>query len=131
MSERQPGLYDSVARKWHALVERRRTHLTELRETGRWRHYYTWDELLEAMREAAGTSGTWARLAGIDQGEARSAEFATAATPTISSNRSHCSRPVSARSRKVEAGFRNHAPTKRVDHDATELPTSWSTVALR
>jgi uncharacterized repeat protein (TIGR03809 family) len=81
MSERQPGLYDSVARKWHALVERRRTHLTELRETGRWRHYYTWDELLEAMREAAGTSGTWARLAGIEQGEARSAEFAIAATP--------------------------------------------------
>ena len=39
------------------------------------------DELLEAMREAAGTSGTWARLAGIDKGEARSAEFAIAATP--------------------------------------------------
>ena len=51
--------------------------------------------------------------------------------PTISSNRSHCSRPVSARSRKVEAGLRNHAPTKRLDHDATELPASWSTVALR
>jgi hypothetical protein len=53
----------------------------ELRETGRWRHYCTWDQLLEATREAAGTSGTWAQLAGFEQGEAVNAEFASAATP--------------------------------------------------
>jgi hypothetical protein len=69
MSERQPSPYDSVARKWHALAERRQAHLAQLRETGRWRHYYTWDGLLEAMGDAANLSDTWARIAGLDQAE--------------------------------------------------------------
>ena len=81
MSERQPGPYDSVARKWQALAERRHAHFVELRETGRWRHYYTWDGLLEAMREAASMSDTWARLAGIERGEAAGAEFVAEDTP--------------------------------------------------
>ena len=51
MSERQPRPYDDIARKWHALAERRRAHVVELRDSGRWQHYYTWDELLEALRE--------------------------------------------------------------------------------
>jgi uncharacterized repeat protein (TIGR03809 family) len=67
MSERQPGHYDSVARKWHALAERRRMHVIELRESGRWRHYYTAEGLLEALREAVGMRDAWARIAGLEQ----------------------------------------------------------------
>ena len=66
MSERQPSPYDSVARRWHALAERRREHLIELRESGRWRHYYTSEQLLEVVREAVNTRDAWARIAGLD-----------------------------------------------------------------
>jgi uncharacterized repeat protein (TIGR03809 family) len=69
MSERQPRPYDDIARKWHALAERRRAHVVELRDSGRWRHYYTWDGLLEALREAVATRDTWARLAGLAEDE--------------------------------------------------------------
>jgi hypothetical protein len=67
MSARQPGPYDDVARKWHALAVRRQMHVEELRDSGRWRHYYDWDELIEALLEASATRETWARLAGLAQ----------------------------------------------------------------
>jgi hypothetical protein len=71
MLARQPGPYDSVARKWLALAERRRLHLDELRDTGRWRHYYTSAELLEAIREAVVLRDKWARiLVPRDEGDA-------------------------------------------------------------
>jgi uncharacterized repeat protein (TIGR03809 family) len=70
MSSRQPGPYDSVARKWLALAERRRAHVIELRESGRWRHYYTPEGFLEALREAVRTRDEWARLAGVETGSA-------------------------------------------------------------
>ena len=69
MSARQAAPYGSVARKWLALAERRRTHVIELRESGRWRHYYTPDEFLEALREAVNTRDEWARLASFERGE--------------------------------------------------------------
>jgi hypothetical protein len=69
MSARQPGPYDDLARKWHALAARRQAHVEELRDSGRWRHYYDWDELIEALREATATRETWARLAGLPQNE--------------------------------------------------------------
>ena len=53
MSARQPGPYDDVARKWHALAVRRQMHVEELRDSGRWRHYYDWDELIEATESGA------------------------------------------------------------------------------
>jgi uncharacterized repeat protein (TIGR03809 family) len=74
MSERQPGPYDSVARKWHALAERRRAHVVELRESGRWRHYYTAEELLSALREAVNMRDSWARIAGLANDEADRAD---------------------------------------------------------
>jgi hypothetical protein len=70
MSARGISPYDSIARRWHALAERRRAHVAELRDSGRWRHYYTWEELLDALREAVNTRDEWARLAGLDEGEA-------------------------------------------------------------
>jgi hypothetical protein len=68
MSERQ-SLYNDVARKWHALAERRCFYLAELRDSGRWRRYYGWEEIVEAVREAADARDTWARLAGLPEGE--------------------------------------------------------------
>jgi hypothetical protein len=68
MSARQPSRYDDVARKWVALAERRRAHVAELRESGRWRHYYTWEELLAELREAVNSRNEWARIAGIELG---------------------------------------------------------------
>jgi hypothetical protein len=70
MSARGISPYDSIARKWLALAERRRVHVVELRDSGRWRHYYTWDELLDAMGEAVDTRDEWARLAGLGEGGA-------------------------------------------------------------
>jgi hypothetical protein len=64
MSARQPGPYDDLARKWLALAERRRAHVVELRDSGRWKHYYTQEELLDAMHEAVRTCDQWAKIAG-------------------------------------------------------------------
>jgi len=74
MSERQPSPYDSIARRWHALAERRRAHVIELRESGRWKHYYTSEELLEALREAVSMRDAWAKIAGLQNDEALEAD---------------------------------------------------------
>jgi hypothetical protein len=65
MSERQPGPYDSIARKWLSLAERRREHFLELLNSDRWRHYYTELELQEEMHKAALVRDRWAKLAGV------------------------------------------------------------------
>jgi len=69
MSERHPGPYDDIARKWLALAERRRTHVAELRDSGRWKHYYTPEQLLEVMREAVHSRDRWAEIAGVEAGK--------------------------------------------------------------
>jgi uncharacterized repeat protein (TIGR03809 family) len=74
MSERQTSPYDSIARRWHALAERRRAHVSELRESGRWKHYYTAEELLEALREAMNMRDAWAKIAGLQPDEASQAD---------------------------------------------------------
>ena len=53
MSERQQGPYDSIARKWLALAERRQAHFIELVDSGRSRHYFTPEVLNAEMRKAA------------------------------------------------------------------------------
>jgi hypothetical protein len=65
MSERQPLPYDSVARKWLALAERRHAHIIELSDTGRWRHYFTRTELEIELNKAEALRDEWARIAGI------------------------------------------------------------------
>jgi uncharacterized repeat protein (TIGR03809 family) len=52
-----------ITRKGRELAERRRAHLVELYDTGRWKHYYTWEQLLVRMREAIKVVETWERLA--------------------------------------------------------------------
>src|SRR5215472_12577555 len=64
MSERQPSPYDSIARSWLALVERRQRNFIELCNTGRWRHYYTHAQFLDELRKVLHLRNQWARLAG-------------------------------------------------------------------
>jgi len=72
MSERQKTLrvYDSVARKWRDLAERRRQHYIEMYESGRWRHYYTEDQFLVQMREVTQAVEAWAKIVGPTEPQA-------------------------------------------------------------
>jgi uncharacterized repeat protein (TIGR03809 family) len=51
-----------ITRKGRDLAERRRVHLVDLYDSGRWKHYYTEGELLARMREAIRMVETWDRL---------------------------------------------------------------------
>jgi len=70
MSAGHSGSYGDVARKWFALAERRHAHVVELRDSGRWKHYYTAEELHEVMREVVRSRDRWAKLAGFGIGDA-------------------------------------------------------------
>jgi hypothetical protein len=65
MSERQQSPYDSIARKWLALVERRQQNFIELCNTGRWRHYYSHAQFHDEMRKVLHLRNQWAQLAGL------------------------------------------------------------------
>src|SRR5262245_27341853 len=69
MSERQQSPYDSIARSWLALVERRQRNFLELCNTGRWRHYYTHAQFLDELRKVLHLRNQWARLAGLPVSE--------------------------------------------------------------
>jgi hypothetical protein len=56
----------ALARKWHALAERRRNHLKELYETGAWKRYYTEETLRSQMREAVREVEHWGAMLGDD-----------------------------------------------------------------
>jgi uncharacterized repeat protein (TIGR03809 family) len=51
-----------LTRRWRELAERRRAHFIELYDTGRWKHYYTEEQLLARMREAIRLAETWEQL---------------------------------------------------------------------
>ncbi len=51
-----------ITRKWRKLAEQRRAHFIELYDTGRWKHYYTEEQLLSRMREAIRLAETWEQL---------------------------------------------------------------------
>jgi uncharacterized repeat protein (TIGR03809 family) len=64
MSARLPGhALDEVALKWRTLAERRRAHLIELYDSGRWRYYYDEERFLRYMREAIRQCERWAEVA--------------------------------------------------------------------
>ena len=69
MSEGQQSPYDSIARSWLALVERRQRNFIELCTTGRWRHYYTRAQLIDEVRKVLRLRAEWARLAGVSVSE--------------------------------------------------------------
>ena len=64
MSARQNGPYDSIARKWLALAERRKAHLIELQQNGRWERYYTDVQLADELDELGVACDRLAKLAG-------------------------------------------------------------------
>ena len=53
-----------LTRRWRELADKRRAHLIELYESGRWKHYYTEEQLVARMREAINLAETWDRLSG-------------------------------------------------------------------
>jgi uncharacterized repeat protein (TIGR03809 family) len=81
MSEPQQGRYDSIARRWLALVELRQAHFIELCDSGRWRHYYTHDEFLAEMQKVLRVRDQWAELAGLSNED--SADAADAPAPEL------------------------------------------------
>ncbi len=52
-----------ITGKWHDLAERRRAHLIDLYETGRWKRYYSESEFVALMRETVQLADDWSRLA--------------------------------------------------------------------
>ena len=64
MSEQIPRCMSvELTRRWRDLAEKRRAHLVELYDSGRWKHYYTEDQLVARMREAIRQTEAWNRLA--------------------------------------------------------------------
>jgi len=53
---------EEIARKWRALVQRRREYLAELYRSGRYKKYFTEQALLDQMREAAAAAQQWDAL---------------------------------------------------------------------
>ena len=63
MSEQIPRCMPvEITRKWRELAERSRAHFVELYDSGRWRHYYTEEELLARMRDAIRLAEIWEQL---------------------------------------------------------------------
>jgi hypothetical protein len=63
MSPRQANTFDSVSKKWLALVERRKQFFIDLCDSGRWKHYYdTQDELREEMRKVILLRSLWVKV---------------------------------------------------------------------
>lgn len=54
---------EAAAGKWHAIAKRRREHLVELYDSGRWRRYFTEEVFLARMREAVREVEGWQVLA--------------------------------------------------------------------
>jgi uncharacterized repeat protein (TIGR03809 family) len=57
------GALDAVSHKWRRLAERRKAHLVELFQSGRWKHYYTEEQLLRYLREADRLTERWTAIA--------------------------------------------------------------------
>jgi len=51
-----------IMQKWHALAEKRQANLLDLYDSGRWKHYYSEEQVLARIREANGLVDIWKRL---------------------------------------------------------------------
>ena len=56
--------FDKIAKKWHALAQRRLAYLGELERSGRWKWYYADEQFQSQLRQAERTVVLWAKLAG-------------------------------------------------------------------
>jgi len=66
MSKEQRFRSEEIARKWHALAERRREHFTRLHDSGRWRKYYREHNFFAQMRETARMTDAWNKVVRVD-----------------------------------------------------------------
>jgi uncharacterized repeat protein (TIGR03809 family) len=72
MSEQIPRCMSvEITRRWRDLAEKRRAPFVELYDSGRWKHYYTEEQLLARLREAIRLAETWQRLAAGPDGPHR------------------------------------------------------------
>lgn len=55
--------WERVALKWRELAERRRDHIYDLYQSGRWTHYYTDNQFLDEMHTAIALAERWAAIA--------------------------------------------------------------------
>ena len=53
---------EDIARRWHALAERRREHFADLHHSGRWRKYYREHNFQRQMHETARMTDAWSRV---------------------------------------------------------------------
>ena len=51
-----------ITQKWRDLAEKRRAHLVELFDSGRWKLYYNEEQLVARTREAIRLVETWEQL---------------------------------------------------------------------
>ena len=51
-----------MARRWHALAERRRQHFADLHDTGRWRKYYREREFITQLRATTHMVDAWEKV---------------------------------------------------------------------
>jgi len=56
-------IMERIALKWRDLAERRRDHFIDLYRSGRWKHYYTSEEMLTELRDATAIAQRWAKIA--------------------------------------------------------------------
>ena len=60
--ETSPKDIGEIAGQWVALAQKRRAHLLDLRETGRWQRYYSEASLAAQLREAESCIAEWGGL---------------------------------------------------------------------
>jgi hypothetical protein len=67
MAVAQSGVrFDQIAKKWHALAQRRLAHVRELERSGRWKHFYSEDlACICAKPSALRLSGPSSRRPGL------------------------------------------------------------------
>ncbi|MET0874954.1 MAG: hypothetical protein ABWX81_09200 [Pseudolabrys sp.] len=64
MAVAQGGVrFDQIAKKWHALAQRRLAHVRELERSGRWKHFYSEERFGLYLRESERVAALWAKLA--------------------------------------------------------------------
>ncbi len=72
--------FDIIARKWHALAQRRLLAYSELYRSGRWRHYYaSREEFAVRMLDVIKAAKLWAALAGEQPATERKDDLRSAA----------------------------------------------------
>ena len=71
---------ERAALKWRALAERRRKHMHDLQRSGRWRHYYTEDQIRDVLQASVVLAERWAAIAPLPE-ELEPAADATALPP--------------------------------------------------